>query len=197
MSFSREITLFAAGSIVSLVAGAILLNYAVMPLVVRHGDVIRVPNVARLSVREAEETLKREGFGVKIGGTRYDPAVGEGLVVAQSPRAKALAKRGRRIYVTISKGGQLYAVPDVEGVSLRQAELQIKNNGLKLGRVTYRPSEDVPKGVIVSQRPAADDSVGRSVPVDLVVSSGPPEPVPIDTLSTSPSEETPVPTDGE
>ena len=196
MSFPREIALFAAGSIVSLIVGAILLNYAVMPLIVRHGDVIKVPNVTRLSVREAEETLKREGFGLKVGGVRYDPTVGEGLVVAQSPRAHALAKRERRIYVTISKGGQLYAVPDVERVSLRQAELQIKNNGLKVGRVTYRSSEDVPKGVIVSQHPASDDSVGRGVPVDLVVSSGPPEPVPADTSTLPPTEETPAPTDG-
>lgn len=181
--------LFAAGSIISLIVGAILLNYAIMPVVVRHGDVVRVPDVTRLSIGEAEKTLKREGFGLKVGGTRYDPSVAEGLIVTQSPRSKAVAKRGRRIYVTISKGGQLYEVPLVEGVSLRQAELRIKNTGLKVGRVTYQASDDVPKGVIVSQYPAAYDSVGLGVPIDLAVSAGSPEPVSEDTPSTPDREE--------
>ncbi|MBI4529942.1 MAG: PASTA domain-containing protein [Candidatus Latescibacteria bacterium] len=187
MSFSREMMVCAAGSVLSLVTGAIFLNYVIMPAVVRHGDVVSVPDVAGRPVREAEETLKREGFGFKVGETRYDPNTREGRIVAQSPRPKALAKRGRRVYLTISRGEQLHEVPDIQGVSLRQAELQLRNSGFKVGRVTYRSSEDIPRGVIVSQHPLPGDSVGRGVPVNLTVSTGSPEPTPGEDATAEPS----------
>jgi serine/threonine-protein kinase len=190
MSFLREMTVFAVSSVFSLVTGVVFLNYVVMPVVVRHGAVVSVPDVAGLPLREAEETLKREGFGFKVGGARYDPNVREGFIVAQSPRPKALAKRGRRVYLTISRGEQLYDVPDIQGVSLRQAELQIRNSGLKVGRVTYRSSEEIPRGVIVSQHPLPGDSIGRGGAIDLVVSTGFPEIAPGEETTEEPS--TPV-----
>lgn len=172
MGIIRETKLFVGGAVISLLAGAVILNYLVMPAFVRHGDVHRVPDVVRLPPEEAEERLEAKGFGLKVAGTRYDPEVPEGRVVSQSPKAGSLAKTGRRIYAITSRGGQLYTVPDVQGVSLRQAELLLGNEGLKPGRVTYQASEEVPKDVVVSQNPEQGTSVRAGTLVNLVVSSG-------------------------
>lgn len=175
MGIVRETKLFVGGAVISLLAGAVILNYLLMPALVRHSDVQRVPDVVRLPPGEAENRLEGRGFGLKVAGARYDPQVPEGLIVSQSPKAGSLAKRGRRIYAITSRGGQLHTVPDVQGVSLRQAELLLGNDGLRLGGVTYQASEEMPKDIVVSQNPAPGASMNAGSPVNLVVSSGHPE----------------------
>jgi len=69
-------------------------------------------------------------------------------------------------------------VPQIIGYSLEEAEQSLINSQLKLGEVTYQPSESVAKGRVISAEPSPSTKtmvdIGSSV--NLVVSSGAEEP---------------------
>ncbi|MDA0335866.1 MAG: PASTA domain-containing protein, partial [bacterium] len=101
--------------------------------------------------------------------------------VDQAPAPGQRIKRARRVFVDISRGHRLYAVPDVSGGSLREAGLQIQSHQLTLGSVRLASHSSIPEGVVVRQQPAAQARVARGTSIDLVVSSGSPfanKPVP-------------------
>ncbi|MCB0906990.1 MAG: Stk1 family PASTA domain-containing Ser/Thr kinase [Nocardioidaceae bacterium] len=65
-------------------------------------------------------------------------------------------------------------VPNLEGKTEQQASAALQNVNLKLGDVTEEASEDVKKGLVLSQDPVKDDYVAPGSSVDIVVSSGKP-----------------------
>jgi hypothetical protein len=64
-------------------------------------------------------------------------------------------------------------LPDLTGLSPSEAKSKLSDAGLKLGSQDEVSSNDVPKGEIVRQSPAAGKKVEKSSSVDFTVSSGP------------------------
>jgi serine/threonine-protein kinase len=95
-------------------------------------------------------------------------------VLSQKPRAYSKIKKGRRIHVVVSKGSELLTVPNItRGISLRTAEIELKSVGFELGSVTHQSSEDIPKGVVLSQSPSPNTVAPRGTFVNVTVSRGP------------------------
>ncbi|HEV2438952.1 MAG TPA: protein kinase [bacterium] len=65
-------------------------------------------------------------------------------------------------------------VPSVTGVSLEQAQSQLRAAGLQVGQVSYTYDDRVPAGVVVQQLKAPGSQAAADDAVDLVVSQGPP-----------------------
>jgi beta-lactam-binding protein with PASTA domain len=64
-------------------------------------------------------------------------------------------------------------VPDLSGLDATGAETALVNLGLTLGIVGEAHSPTVPQGQVISQSPAAGETVAASTPVSIVVSKGP------------------------
>lgn len=64
-------------------------------------------------------------------------------------------------------------VPDLSGLDATGAETVLVNLGLTLGIVGEAHSPTVPQGQVISQSPAAGETVAASTPVSIVVSKGP------------------------
>ena len=64
-------------------------------------------------------------------------------------------------------------LPDLTGLSPSEAKSKLSDAGLKLGSQDEVSSNDVPRGEIVRQSPAAGKKVEKSSSVDVTVSSGP------------------------
>jgi len=173
----KKLLLFGFSAALTLAVELILLDRVVMPLLVARGQKLEVPDITELPIERARRVLQLAGLNLVVGGRKSDPDVPKGCVISQDPKAFSKVKRYRRIYVAVSEGPQLYEVPDVSssGISLRQASLEIKQNGLEVGTVRSRPSYEIERDVVISQHPAPHDSVSKEVVVDLVVSSGPPQ----------------------
>jgi beta-lactam-binding protein with PASTA domain len=61
-----------------------------------------------------------------------------GIVIEQNPKANTRVKKDRTIFVTINAlSPKMVTVPDVTGVSLRQAKAIIEMQGLEIGRLSY------------------------------------------------------------
>ncbi|GAG42872.1 unnamed protein product, partial [marine sediment metagenome] len=130
-----HISAFAVATFIVLVFGAGAMNWIVMPWATRHGQELEVPDVTERTVAEAERVVGKYGLRLVLDGTQNDPDVPPGHIVSQMPEAYLLVKKGRRIYVTVSKGGELFEMIVVSGGSVRRAKLMLRQHGFEMANV--------------------------------------------------------------
>ena len=169
----RKLFLAAATAAASLVLFLLLLDNAVMPYMVKV-ERVSVPDVDDQSYSKAALRLQREGLRMAVRDSVFSEDVHSGHVVEQSPDPGELIKKGRRVFVDLSRGPRLHEVPNVTGGSIREARLQIAGHQLRLGDWVYVSSVEIPRGVVVRQEPAAGTSLPRGGRVNLEISSGSP-----------------------
>ena len=169
----RKVLVTAATAAASLVLFLLLLDNAVMPYVVKV-ERVSVPDVDDQASSEAALRLNRKGLRMAVRDSVFSEGVPRGHVVEQSPDPGGLIKKGRRVFVDLSRGPRLHEVPNVTGGSIREARLQIAGHQLRLGDWVYVSSVEIPKGVVVRQEPAAGTSLPRGGRVYLEISSGSP-----------------------
>lgn len=171
----KQLFLLASSASVCLIFGLLVTDQVIMPIVVRHGKDVEVPDVTEITLEEAKRTLSSRSLALAIEKWEDNTDIPAGKVISQTPQPFSSVKKGRRIYVVLSRGSKLYEVPDVCGTSPRQARLLLEQKGFEVGTITKQPSYEFPKGVVISQIPAPKEMVGKDVLVNLVVSSGPAE----------------------
>lgn len=132
---------------------------------------VTVPNVAGKQVDTARNILLSANLRVSITDA-FNDKVPSGYVISQNPEAGTTVKEQRTITLIVSKGPEITVVPDVRGIKQRDAELQIKNAGLVVGRIDEQYSPDVPADTIISQNPRPPAQVNKGTAIDLVVSKG-------------------------
>jgi serine/threonine-protein kinase len=97
-----------------------------------------------------------------------DEAVPEGRVIKTSPSAGTSVDRGSDVTLYVSSGPQQVAVPDVVGLTQREAQQTLGNRGFQF-TVTEQGSADEQPGTVLSQDPAAGTKVDPGASVGLVV----------------------------
>lgn len=134
---------------------------------------IDVPNVTNMTVVEAQKLLEEKQFKVELEEKYGDPEKFKpGTVMQQSPKAGEKRKQGSLIILTICKGAELKAVPDVTGMSLGKAEQTLADAGFKVGKITRRHEENGKNGAVLSQSPRGMDKAPKGTGIDLVVNEG-------------------------
>jgi len=152
----------------------LLLDRIIMPQLVRHNEQIVVPDIIEMTVAEAESTLTDRGLQLVETGREYDPFIPPGMVLSQQPEGGSLVKgKGRAIEVIVSRGGEKMTVPNLQGVSLRQARLLLERDNLGLGKISWMYTEDFPEEVVISSAPGYKAQVYQGEVIDLLVSQGP------------------------
>jgi beta-lactam-binding protein with PASTA domain len=150
----------------------LLMNFIVMPWYVRHDTLVKVPSVVGLNFEDAKKQLDEAGLEGLQGDIRYDPTKPIGTVVEQNPLADQTVKDGRRIYLVISGGEQLYDVPNLVGRTLREAKFMLDQRNLEVQEVEYKPSSQYPSGIVLSQIESAGSKVKKGTVIGVVVSTG-------------------------
>jgi eukaryotic-like serine/threonine-protein kinase len=104
----------------------------------RHGKNKLVPNVVGKSFEEAEKILSNSGFDVKVQDSLYVDTTAKGSVLRQVPDGDATVKISRTVYLTINRQvPPTVEMPNLKDFSFRNAELQLKNMGLRVGDTSY------------------------------------------------------------
>jgi eukaryotic-like serine/threonine-protein kinase len=147
-------------------------NDIILPWYVNQGGIVEVPSVLGVPYDEAIKTLSSLGLEGRKGDVRLDKDHRAGIVIIQSPFPGEKVKKGRRVYVTVSSGEQLVAIPSVKGRTLRDAKFALERSGLKLGTVDYRPSDSFPQNTVIEQSPGAGGTTKHDAFVSIVVSQG-------------------------
>ncbi|MBP3036865.1 PASTA domain-containing protein [Arthrobacter sp. zg-ZUI100] len=136
------------------------------------GAVVAIPDVANVSEEAAQALLSGEGLRYSTNEI-HDEVVAAGLAVGTDPDAPGEIRRYQPLTLLISKGPELFDVPNVVQRTVEAGSENITDAGLTVGAVTEEHSETVETGKIISQFPAPDTQLRRDTAVNLVVSLGP------------------------
>lgn len=156
------------------VAVYLLIDAVLMPRYTRHDVSVTVPRVVDRPFEEASQLLTSQDLRVERQRARqFNPNVPRGEVIDQQPPANSLVKPGRRIYLTINEGQTpMVAVPDLSGISVREAQNQLLAIGLKTGRIEADTIPAPYENTITKQSPAPGDSLREGSSVHLWYSQG-------------------------
>jgi hypothetical protein len=141
-----------------------------------HNRSIVVPDFTDLPIDVAEKQIKSRHFRYEIFDSVYIPSKEKGVVVDQHPKPGMPVKKNRKIYFTINaNSAEKMIMPDIVGITLREARTKIDVAGLKLGRLFYR--FDIAKNVVLEQQYkgniiAPGDTIFKGSSVDLVLGKG-------------------------
>ena len=129
-----------------------------------------VPEFRNKTIADAVAESERLGLVVQL--EQAASTMREGLVLAQSPEAGTELRKGQVIVLQVSKGGELHSVPDVKGMTLTEAQNEIKSQGFLLGDVVKIRELKVKAGEVIAQSPAAPAQVPSGRKIDLLVQDG-------------------------
>lgn len=156
-----------------LLTGYVLVNFVLMPNLTRQGVSVRVPNVINQPFEQARAEIESLDLNVERIVQRYNVNFPRDVVLDQNPPPDATVKPGRHVYVTVNSGRlQRVAVPDVGGLSLREAVNRLRARGLEVEE-TLPDSIPAPnQNTVTRQQPAPGDSLTEGSSVSLWYSTG-------------------------
>jgi serine/threonine-protein kinase len=159
-------------ALLAFTVGLSVFNGVLMPRLIHREGEVRVPDLASLTVEQAQKELQPTGLPLTRAGERFDPGVPRGQIVHQEPAAGTPVRGRRSVAVTVSLGEEFSSVPALFGETRRGAQLLIERSGLRVGGVTFAPSDAVGEGLIVATDPPAESVLPRGTAVAMLVSSG-------------------------
>jgi serine/threonine-protein kinase len=148
------------------------MDKVVMPFYIKLGEESELPDVIEMSLNEAEKTLKNNGFRVVVKDSLYDANHEVGTVIEQNPYPYAIVKKGRRVYLTVSIGEKPIIMPNLFGVSPREAELILESYGLELNSKIYGYHHIYSEGTVMQQSYPQGQEIKPGSKIDIVISLG-------------------------
>jgi eukaryotic-like serine/threonine-protein kinase len=116
-------------------------------------------------------TLKLKGVVIDRQPSDQFP---KDVVMGQIPAAGAHVREGRQVSLIVSRGVNIFAMPDLRNETLRQVKLDLARLHLSLADTKVVPNDDLPANSVVSQDPPPLTSVREGSQVSLQLSKGPP-----------------------
>jgi beta-lactam-binding protein with PASTA domain len=162
-------------ALVALVVMIIIVSVSAYRLLSPSGDVIVLPDFAGQNVDSAQTSAARFGVSLRVVAHHNDEKIAKNAILGQFPAPGEHVRQGRVVDVIVSDGPTVSAVPDVTGLSVRDAQIALGNARLDLGKVTSQHSDVVAAGRILSQNPIAALSVPAGTKVDVAVAQGRPQ----------------------
>ena len=147
-----------------------------LSLYTNHGEEIKVPNLYSLSLEKSTNLIEETNLRYTIYDSVYNSSLPAGCIIDQSPKANALVKRNRNIFLTInSLKPEQIRFPNLVDNSFRQAYEILITNGFKIGKLKYVDYDYYnlvlhPKfmGSIIKQ----GDLIDKGSRIDLVLGKG-------------------------
>ncbi|MBD3316371.1 MAG: PASTA domain-containing protein [Chitinivibrionales bacterium] len=160
---------------VGVIAGVFVVDRLVMPNLpgISNKGVLSAPDLSNLSYREARRKLYEVGLRSTVEEREYSELVPEDGILSQRPAAGTKVKKGRHIVLVLSKGPEVDTIPDVRGLTERQARKKLREKGFGSVEPHKAYDEEVPKDRVAETEPGAGTVISRELAVNLTVSRGP------------------------
>ncbi|MGB6483715.1 MAG: PASTA domain-containing protein [Candidatus Acidiferrales bacterium] len=137
------------------------------------GREVTTPDVAGLSVAQAERQAARRGLHLRIEDRIYS-SLPKDAVVRQSPPGGSQLKKNEWIHVVVSLGIQRASIPQLDDRSLHAAQIELLSEGLQAGEISTVHLIGFPADVVLQQQPPAGSTNATSPHVDMLLSMGAP-----------------------
>ncbi len=161
---------------VGLIIGLLIVLLLFLRIYTHHNRSVIVPDFSDIPVDVAAKIIKERKLRYEIFDSVFISTREKGVVIDQHPKPNQAVKKNRKIYFTINANSpEKMVMPDLVGITLREARTKIDVAGLKIGRLTYR--FDIAKNVVLEQQykgkeVAAGDTVFKGSSIDLVLGKG-------------------------
>lgn len=153
----------------------LVLVFVFIRIYARQGAESEIPDMVGMSI---EEAMANDGIGLEfvVQDSIFREGEAGGTILTQDPKGGTMVKSGRKVYLSITSYNADDAVlPELAGLSVRQAVSELYGIGLSVGKLTF--VEDPYKNSVVDQSCKgkslyAGQQIARGSVVDLVVGSG-------------------------
>ncbi len=136
---------------VSLLIIFLFVTNLLLRVITRHGQHLPVPNFLGLTLDEAGALARKHSLRLEVIDSLYLPGVAPLSVMEQIPKEGANVKKDRRILLTInSMKPKSAVVPNVTGVSLRQARAKLMSAGFDIENIRFVP--DIASFSVISEK---------------------------------------------
>ena len=144
--FLRHLGLAAAIALILLLGTLLWLK-----IYTHHGKTITVPDLTGLTEEEVEDVTSSRRLHFEIVDSVFSTEMPRGTVIKHNPAGNSKVKKNRKIFLTMNAVNQeMVAMPQLVGLSVRQARLAMQNAGLIQGTIEYRP--DYAKNNVLQQK---------------------------------------------
>jgi len=144
---------------------------SVKVLISRPPVLVKVPSVVGQLVGEARQHLENAHLTVSSVVEQAHASLAVGKVISQSVPEYTEVPAGMGLELKVSKGAETVTVPAVVRKSLSKAKDLLTQAGLTLGKIHYVTDDDRAPGIVLEQKPAANQTLGKGLAVDLIVNS--------------------------
>jgi serine/threonine-protein kinase len=159
---------FRVGAVLAaLLAVAAIVGYIALP----NGQT--VPDLRGQTLVEAQATLDRQHLEISDIVEVFHDVAPKGTVVGTEPSSGAAVNEGTRVQVSVSKGPELFSIPDVVGKPLDEAKRLMEDAGFSISAASEQHHETIPAGAVISRDPDGQQAK-RGTNFQAVVSKGPP-----------------------
>ena len=153
-----------------------LITMLYLRIYTHHGQARPVPDFFALTPEEVEETARDNKLEYKIIDSVYTNIVERGTVFEQNPKPGFKVKKNRTIFLTINATNpERVQMPNLVGLTLRQANAIIETSGLEMGRRIYVPDlaiNNVLRQLHKGQKIEEGDTLVKGASIDLVLGKG-------------------------
>ena len=162
--------------IIGVAAAAILALFGILyvsGIIGVGGKEVTVPDVKGMSYSEAKEVLEAKGLKIeKADEPIASQKIEKGKIVSQTPSKNSKVKKGRTVRVILSAGNTELKVPDLKGLSYKEAKTLLSEMGLQISKGDEVDSDSVAEGLIASQYPSAKTKVDKGDIITVNISKG-------------------------
>jgi beta-lactam-binding protein with PASTA domain len=161
---------------VGIVTAMLILTFLILKVYTHHGQALSVPDFTSLTLEEVHKKAKKNKLRIEVSDSVFNNNRTKGTVIEQNPIAGFKVKKNRRIFIVLNAfNPEKVKMPNIVGVSHRQAEAVLKNAGLEIGRLIHIP--DIAVNNVLKQKFNGEEiEEGTMVPkgskIDLVLGMG-------------------------
>lgn len=123
-------------------------------------------------VSEAKDFAASNELNLEIDEKESDEGIKPGTILSQSVDEGEVLKRGDQFSVVIAKETEKVKVPDLENMTISEAQSTLKTAGLNLVVDKTEYSDSVPADRIISQKPKSEEELPKGDSVHVVMSKG-------------------------
>ncbi|MBF8436808.1 Stk1 family PASTA domain-containing Ser/Thr kinase [Halanaerobiaceae bacterium Z-7014] len=135
--------------------------------------IAEVPDVTGIELEEATEIIEESGFEYTIAEEeRFSSEIDEGNIYSQEPAAGENIRVTRSINLILSAGPERREIPDLSGMTTRQATIELERLGFVVGETDYEFSDEIEQNRVINTDPEIGEEYLLGDEVNLVVSQG-------------------------
>lgn len=164
--------------------GIMLTTNLSLKIITRHNKTYPVPDFNGLTLVQAMELAEDNDFRIQVMDSVYNLMHRPGTVIEQEPKKGIKVKKNRRIFLVMNAiNPEKVIMPNIVGVSLRQAIAILESNGLLTGHLRYVPDiatnnvlkqkykgKEITAGAEITKGSHIDIVLGKSGGNELVIS---------------------------